>query len=308
MISASPPTRVSTLDFVQPFSLAASPICTTGKRTIPGSDSVPSYLQGYVVTMPPAYEFRGSRRQDDRGRPSRSHPKHEFTFRYARPATAERPLLRTQRDATPELLVGDSTSDAKPALKFASLDDLSDSDEADMDVSSDEEGADQPPRKKRALADEKPAEAPAPKWSNPDPYTVLPPPDETQTAKKVDFVKLIRKARVAANAERPAALDAVAANEDFISFGPALDDDTENNAPENAPKGPKRDYMGGDSALSGRKRTHDDEIKGYSKKTGKPLGKFYIDGSITSEWRPLSRESGCPWMETMEPALHVGTR
>lgn len=259
--------------------------------------------------MPPAYEFRGNRRQDDRGRPSRSRPRHEFTFRYARPATAERPLLRTQRGATPELLVGESASDAKPALKFASLDDLSDSDEADMEVSTDEEGgADQPPRKKRAVEDEKPVEAPAPKWSNPDPYTVLPPPDETQTAKKIDVVKLIRKARVAANAGRPAAVDAVAANEDFISFGAVFDDDTENNAPENAPKGPKRDYMGRDSALSGRKRTHDDELKGYSKKTGKPVGKYHIDGSIISEWRPLSRESGCPWMHMMESTLHVGTR
>ncbi len=65
-----------------------------------------------------------------------------------------------------------------------------------------------------------------PKWSNPDPYTALPPPDETQV-KRPDFVKLIRKARVSATAAEPLiGGDAVTTNDDFISFG-ADDDDFE---------------------------------------------------------------------------------
>ncbi|KAL1968535.1 hypothetical protein VTN77DRAFT_1745 [Rasamsonia byssochlamydoides] len=251
---------------------------------------------------PPAYQFRGQQNQDKRSRPS-----HEFTFRFPRPTTSERPLLTTKRETTPELLGAPKDGAQKAPLKFAPLDELTDSDEAEMDVSSDDdEDGSRPPRKKRAVEADTAKAPPAPKWSNPDPYTVLPPPDETQT-KKTDVVKLIRKARLAAAAPPVTRTDAVTTNEDFISFDfdDDLDGPKEPEPPENAPKGPKNAR---DVASGKRKRTHDDEIKGYSKKTSPFAGKFRSDGGILDQWKAHPSENGTPWLELMEPTLHVGTR
>lgn len=259
--------------------------------------------------MPPMFQFRGN---DRRSHNPNHQPKHEFTFRYSRPPTSERPLLRRRRETTPELLVAEGDTDEKPALKFASLENLSDSDEADMDVSSDENDGESRPRKKRVLdSNNSPAAAPTPppaqKWSNPDPYTVLPPPDESQ-AKRVDVVKLIRKARVAASAQ-PVKTDAVADNEDFISLGGLVDEEeSKYQPPQDAPVGPRSQVQGRDSAAGSRKRTHDDELKGVSKKTGKPLNKYYSDGSIIDEWKVRPSETGTPWFNQMAPTLHLNTR
>lgn len=257
--------------------------------------------------MPPStYEFRG-------GRDRPSHPNHEFTFRYHRPGTSERPLLRTRRESTPEQLVGPESGD-KQGMKFAPVENLSDSEEAEMDVSSDEENESRP-RKKRvaestaptASATDDTAETkPAPKWSNPDPYTALPPPDDSQS-KKVDVVKLIRKARLGASAQ-PAKTDAVVSNDDFISLAGLADEDETNNAPENAPKGPRRHLEGGDPALGSRKRTYDDEIKGPVKPGGKPASRYYKDASIIDEWKLRPAEKGNPWMNIMPPTLMMGSR
>ena len=96
------------------------------------------------------------------------------------------------------------------------------------------------PRKRRAVEPVVALAVDKPKWSNPDPYTALPPPDETQV-KRPDFVKLIRKARVSATAADPlVGGDAVTTNDDFISFGADDNDfEDENAPPENAPTGPK---------------------------------------------------------------------
>ena len=60
------------------------------------------------------------------------------------------------------------------------------------------------------------AESVPPKWSNPEYFTALPPPDDS-TRKKKDVVKLIRKARVAlADTDEPKSQ--VVANDDFISL------------------------------------------------------------------------------------------
>ncbi|THC99300.1 hypothetical protein EYZ11_001206 [Aspergillus tanneri] len=240
-----------------------------------------------------------------------------FIFFVLTEDASDRPLLRNKRESTPELLMAEGTIEEKPTLKFASLETLSDSEEADMDVSDDgDENGDHDeashPRKKRALetnnsnATRTPAPAPVPKWSNPDPYTVLPPPDESQS-KRVDVVKLIRKARIAASASQPTQADAVATNEDFISLGDLVNEERYK-PPEDAPVGPRRHLQGGDSALGNRKRTYDDELKGVSKKTGKPLSKYYADGSIIDEWRRRANETGTPWLSQMEPSLHLGTR
>lgn len=250
---------------------------------------------------PPAFEFRGNR--GDR-RPH--NPRHEFTFR-ARPSTAERPLLRSKRETTPEPLVPADPTEGKSTMKYAPVSGLSDSEETDMDVSDDDNNGSHP-RKKRALdsssANNTTAAAPAPKWSNPDPYTVLPPPDESQS-KKVDVVKMIRKSRVTNGPAQPKT-DAVTSNEDFISLGNmGGEEEDDDNAPENAPKGPRRDM---DTASGSRKRTHDDELKGFSKKTGKPFSRYYADASILDEWKVHQYQTGAPWLTLMPATLHPGTR
>ncbi|KAJ5612842.1 hypothetical protein N7510_006036 [Penicillium lagena] len=254
--------------------------------------------------MPP-FEFRGNGRGPDR----RSHPRQNFTFRYPRPHISERPLLSSQPGSISEQFVGEQE---KQAPKFTSWEDLSDSEEAEMDLSTDEDAEETSrPRKKLALGldgAESPVPAPpAPKWSNPDPYTALPPPDESRE-KRVDVVKLIRKAKIAASATKPDVTNEVTTNQDFISFGAmGIDDEPPNNAPENAPRGPKGMDMR-ESALAGRKRTRDDEVKGYSKKTGKPASKFYYDASILDQWRALPQQTPVPWMEHTAPAMNMGTR
>ncbi|KXG47628.1 PAP/25A-associated [Penicillium griseofulvum] len=253
--------------------------------------------------MPPSapFQFRGS--SNYRG--SRPNPRHEFTFRYQKPATSDRPLLSSKRESTPERLQGDT--ETKSELKFAALSTLSDSEEAEMEMSDDSNT--ERPRKKRALGLDGPQDvvpASVPKWSNPDPYTALPPPAET-TNKRVDVVKLIRKARLE-TAPKTDEMDAVKQNSDFISLGMDLEPEIpQSNAPDNAPKGPKAQEVL-DPAIKSRKRTRDDEIKGYSRKTGKPASRFNQDGSVIDQWEPLSPETGTPWFEGTPTALHIGTQ
>ncbi|KAJ5242431.1 topoisomerase family protein Trf4 [Penicillium citrinum] len=263
------------------------------------------------------FRFQGNDAPKGRGngRDRRSRPKHEFTFRF--PHTSERPLLSQKRETTPELLTADGAEKAGP--KFAPINSLSDSEEAEMDLSDSSEDESRP-RKRRAIAsDDKkadaafaPAPAPTPKWSNPDPYTVLPPPDESQN-KKIDVVKLIRKARIEANnASKPE--ESVAENHDFISLDapPEEDEKQRESPPVNAPKGPKsmasqNQTQPQESAVLQKKRTRDDEPKGFSTKVGKPISRFNKDGSILHSWKALSPQSGTPWTDGID-ALHMGTR
>jgi non-canonical poly(A) RNA polymerase PAPD5/7 len=165
-----------------------------------------------------------------------------------------------------------------------------------------------PPRKKRAVEPVVVPTVEQPKWSNPDPYTALPPPDETQV-KRPDFVKLIRKARISATAADPlAGGDAVTTNVDFISFGADDDDfEDENAPPENAPSGPKiRQQHQTEDVGAGKKRTRDDQVKVFTGKSGKVS--FNSEGDIISIWKARLSDNGSPWLELMEPTMHIGTR
>ena len=154
-----------------------------------------------------------------------------------RVAPSDRPLLmHRDGEETPEQMLG--MADEKVGVrKFMAAEDLSDSDEELIDESESEpdieganplgsddgranDGAHELPIKRRTLASNSQQVADGnnvPKWSNPDPYTVLPPLDEAQRKKK-DVVKLIRKARNTTE-EKTAEKNQVAANDDFISFG-----------------------------------------------------------------------------------------
>lgn len=166
-------------------------------------------------------------------------------------ATAERPLLTSRQDTEPEQMFGIACK-AGVTKRFISADDMSDSEEELMEESESDNDISggvrlvtpsaeaildhvtphdpERPAKRRALEVKKPIErlSTMSKWSNPDPYTVLPPIDDTQR-KKRDVVKIIRKARI--STEKPVISQSqAAANDDFISFGfEEGDTDTEEN-------------------------------------------------------------------------------
>ena len=242
-------------------------------------------------------------------------------------------------------MLGDTTRRAT----YRDLADLSDSDEAEMDISDesgDEDANDQEPRSKRQRTTGPTTERPqdAPKWSNPDPYTALPPPDET-TRKKTNMVQLIRKARVEAESKKPAA----STEADFISCD-ISDDDGDSRQPEQLPPRPKQelpprpstqgqppstagtqsnnDYqqqsqlrtpqgqgapnnavnLTASSSLGNRKRTFDDQIK-MPHASLKPVRKMATSGNVVPDWRPIPGEDPCPWAEVDHSAtVNMGTR
>jgi non-canonical poly(A) RNA polymerase PAPD5/7 len=161
------------------------------------------------------------RNRDNYGPPLRSQHNNQrggarggFRGRGGPRLASDREFLKTNRAPTPELMPG--MDEDAGTVRYKAVDEMSDSDEAEMDFSDDENDDEaQQPRKKLARTENKAADGESvPKWSNPDPYTALPPPDESQRKKK-DVVKLIRKARVTNNSEntvKPATTD------DFISF------------------------------------------------------------------------------------------
>ena len=176
--------------------------------------------------------------------------------RGARIVTAERPLLRLQQGETTQQVLG-SAGNTNAAQKFQSIGDFTDSGDEAMDESDPDNetvlhstqigdvgngDVSAPPAKRRAIA-KSDETSDVPKWSNPDPYTVLPPVDEEQRKRK-DVVKLIRKARIVTEKEE-AAQNEVAANDDFISFGneeKTSDEDEEAQSPTiaGAPNGPRQ--------------------------------------------------------------------
>ena len=168
--------------------------------------------------------------------------------------------------------------------------------------------SEQPPTKRRAMG--KPSagtEDDTPKWSNPDPYSVLPPTADSDRKRK-DPVKLIRKA-FNLTEESQAPTSQVAANDDFISFNDAADDDDTLSEEELETMagiirldlgGRPRDYAieadigpGGD-----RKRSHGDMIKGHE--TGPAVSAARANGCLLVEWVPRSAAHAVPW-------LHPGT-
>ena len=235
----------------------------------------------------PAYRFQGNSGRRNDQRHDRSDPRHEFTFRYQPRGTADRPLLSANTSMVAEFLSGPRNDGKKPPLRFAPIEELDDSDEAEMDLSEDEK-SEQGVNTATATAPA-PSPPPAPKWSNPDPYTVLPPPGAGDTRqKKLDVVKLIRKAKVEMDPEKPAEKDAVADNDDFISFG-----DLGQTAGSGIPKGPRNDDGRQDYPL---------------RRVGRPQKNFNEEGSIIDEWRKRPTEPGTPWFDSMEPTLQIGTR
>lgn len=108
-------------------------------------------------------------------------------------------------------------------VRFNALVSSSDESEDDRPVegptsSSEEEGE---IRRKRFKVDAPAPKPEAPKWSNPDPYSALPPTENIGAPKK-DIVQVIRKAKNDV-ASKPDMTQGAATNADFISF--TFDDD-----------------------------------------------------------------------------------
>lgn len=147
---------------------------------------------------------------------------------FRKEAPHERALLQTFDGTGPEQTLGVTEG----VNKFRSLEDLSAS-EDDMDpeddiVSGNDSGEEGSRKVARVQASHHTDGDSVPKWSNPDPYYVLPPPSES-TGKKRDFVQWIRKAKNQ-SIEKFTANNAIAANNDFISLGD--EEEKENNEDE----------------------------------------------------------------------------
>jgi non-canonical poly(A) RNA polymerase PAPD5/7 len=232
--------------------------------------------------------------------------------------------------------------------RFMNLDDLSAS-EDDMDIEDDDDAAStngsptdgQEGRHKiaRVQPTSRADGDSVPKWSNPDPYTVLPPPNEV-TGKKRDFVQLIRKAKND-TAEKLAAGNPVASNDDFISFG---DDDDEEQAgpvqptipppppprglrplspppPPPPPEAPST-FVGSLNdvaatralAQSSRNGKRSAQTAGLpeqpqhqgSKATKRKRGQY--EGGITADWLPDPYSNPAPWCKNDSYAPNISKR
>jgi non-canonical poly(A) RNA polymerase PAPD5/7 len=142
-----------------------------------------------------------------------------------------------------------------------------------------DDSADDGPRK-RTKVDATDATA-APKWSNPDPYTVLPPP-ETLGAPKKDIVQTIRKAKN----DQAAKVDKVADNSDFISFN-FDDDDDEEDAVMDEPSLPaaKSPARTGEPTFS-----HRDSFHRKTSTASAPQN----NGVSSSSFTPINQRSNAP--------------
>ncbi|EGO54262.1 hypothetical protein NEUTE1DRAFT_124553 [Neurospora tetrasperma FGSC 2508] len=153
-----------------------------------------------------AHSPRGDRRHgrpSGRGRGRNAGPHGGFRKPWRPFVAAERELLSgTHESGNEEALYNPETG-----VLYRNVDELSDSDEAEMDISGDEAAEDAEPSTKRARTalDQSASDNNTPKWSNPDPYTALP-PEGARERKTKDVVQMIRKARVQTAAETKTAL------------------------------------------------------------------------------------------------------
>ena len=250
------------------------------------------------------YHFQGSQQNNNnspRGRRSRN-PR-GFDFRARRPRISERALFTTSHNASEDLTFPDN----KAKSSYRNVDDLSDTDEAEMDMS-DLENDPRPAKRTKVQSDDNNGKV-APRWSNPDPYTALPPTDDPGRKSK-DVLKLIRKARVSTSASNG---ESVANDEDFISFEPDLGNTDSDDvvmlgshrvaAPANAPTGPRGMSNGvardahtsakHNTALGKRKRQNNGDTPALVRNRGT---QYYTDAMILDDWRASGAVSASPWL------------
>lgn len=188
---------------------------------------------------------------------------------------SSRPLLRVRQDANDE-----SFLQPNAVSKFRDVDKLTDSEEDEMSESDEES---RPSKRIRTEVKDSASAAATPKWSNPDPYTALPPPPEA-TGKRTDVVKLIRKAKISDELDKePSEL---AKNADFISFD-TLDGGFDESLDEPTGLQPERpDHLGK------RKRDQEDARprppRGYARSQK--------DAPVLREYQASGYISATPWL------------
>lgn len=222
------------------------------------------------------YQFGGS-----------SRPRSDFTFRSR---ISQRELLTH----VPSSIETPVLSENHASNKFRDVENLTDSEEEEM--SEDDVSEDNTRLKKRRIATDDVAKEPIAKWSNPDPYTALPPAPDSEH-KRVDVVRLIRKARTEAGSQQAT----IANQADFISFDDMLSFDDQ--PPSNAPTGPKADPASSvratdtqSSKLLGKRKheaMEDDALLGHVNRT-----RFHKSGKVLAAWQSAEGTSGTPWLKS----------
>ena len=190
-------------------------------------------------------------------------------------AISSRPLLRVRQDA-------DDHSFLQPTgpSKFRGVDELTDSEEDEMSESDEDS---RPAKRMRTSAMDSPDASATPKWSNPDPYTALPPPPDT-TGTRTDVVKLIRKAKISdGSAQEP---NDLAKNEDFISFD--MFDGAVDTLPD-LPTGPRAD----DPDHLGKRKRDEDEARPRPAR-GYPHSQK--DAPVLREYQASTYVNATPWL------------
>jgi non-canonical poly(A) RNA polymerase PAPD5/7 len=238
---------------------------------------------------------------------------------YRKPGAHERALLTVQDRGSPERTLGV----ADGSNKFMNVDEMAEEEEEDTqetgeDAADAEDGTHKVARTASARADGDSV----PKWSNPEIYSALPPPEELRPGKKIDFVQLIRKAKNDA-AEKGDSNNAVVANDDFISFGDddastkgtdviSLDDDEPrtNKRPQNGGfvQGPMSDLDYVDSAINQNRRPQqatDLHEQPRQSKAKRKRGEMESVRGIVQEWMGTARCDTAPWLDSRQNYAHL---
>ncbi|KAF2761358.1 hypothetical protein EJ05DRAFT_261387 [Pseudovirgaria hyperparasitica] len=269
--------------------------------------NVPPARDDFSFQPPPnAPRFPPASQQDIPQHPPRRRAPRGAGFRrgqYSGPVAAhDRALLRNNTLSRDEQFLGV----ADGALKF---NDLGDSTSEDEDNGASDSAADQPgPDAKKPRNQFNQADGDSvPKWSNPDPYTALPPPDESLKKKK-DVVQLIRKAKV--DQEKTAdGSNAVSQNVDFISLnfddGGNDEDDGEATVSEHESPPPGKRHTGSLNDFAARPefaRAPVDAPKrpraaspAPQKSKKRKLRANEIDGTVVEQWLPIKGQDSTPW-------------
>lgn len=221
---------------------------------------------------------------------------------FKKAAPHERALLQHRDNQSPERSLGV----AENSNRFQNPDDLSDDEETDMDVENDDSAdGDASQNKPKATRTQlkRPDGDSVPKWSNPDPYTALPPPDET-TGKRLDVVKLIRKAKNQ-EAEKATGHNSVVANDDFISFGSDHEDDKDDEDDARTPiQGSLNDLTHNGSLARNRQEAAGADHRAPRGPKANNKRKAMV-GGIIDEWLPIRNDDATPWLPSRNAYVHL---
>jgi len=173
--------------------------------------------------------------------------------------------------------------------RFKAVDDISSEDEIEEEMTAAD--SNEVPTKRRKV-DASSTVVVATKWSNPDPYTTLPPVDENR-AKRTDVVQLIRKAKVDAAVEGALSKNEIAENNDFVplDFGSDDEDDVDhrNEYPFNA-GGNGTSGIPFDAQLA-MPASVENDMDSHKRKRS-----TFISGDVVDKWAPVSASQATPWL------------